>query len=380
MTSRLYPTTRRLFRQVFVCMRKLGLLSVLSPLSFMVLALYICGLILLDKRQTATRVAEWLPGRAHDALNRLLTQQGISTRSLFTQVIEWAKRLGSGYLVVDEVILAKPYGKKCAWIGYLYSTSEKRYVKGMCAVVLLFCVDTWRIPIAFRLWRPKAHCAPDQYRKRTELAWEMLLEVAQTGLSIQYVAFDNLYTAGWLTKAVSHLGWTWVGMVESKAHICYHHRLWQAGQLAATLKLKWRSAFDLRACSLIAYLPKYGTLQLVVTRNRFGNFQVLATNDLGSDLSLIITRKRHRWSIETLFRDAKQFCGFTACQCIVDGAQVLHIAFVLLTFLVLQMLRRDPKETLGSFKDRLQREAMTGQSSAPSLLKGKMSQSVLSTA
>ena len=131
MTSRLYTTTRRLFRQVFVSMRQLGLLSVLSPLSFSLLAVYICGLILLDKRQTATRVADWLPGRAHDALNRLLTQHTISTRRLFARVIEWAKRLGSGFLVLDEVILAKPYGKKCAWIGYLYSTSEKRYVKGM---------------------------------------------------------------------------------------------------------------------------------------------------------------------------------------------------------------------------------------------------------
>jgi SRSO17 transposase len=380
MTSRLYATTRRLFRQVFVSMRQLGLLSVLSPLSFSLLALYICGLILLDKRQTATRVADWLPGRAHDALNRLLTQHTISTRRLFAKMIEWAKRLGSGFLVLDEVILAKPYGEKCAWIGYLYSTSEKRYVKGMCAVVLLFCVGDWRIPIAFRLWRPKAHCAPDQYRKRTELAWEMLLEVAQTGLSIQYVAFDNLYTAGWLTKAVSHLGWTWVGMVESKAHICYHHRLWQARELAAVLKLKGRSAFALRACSLIAYLPKYGTLRLVVTRNRHGNFQVLATNDLGSDLSFVVARKRRRWSIETLFRDAKQYCGLTACQCILDGAQVLHIAFVLLAFLVLQMLRRDPKETLGSVKDRLQREAMLGQSSTPSFLDGKVSQSALLTA
>jgi hypothetical protein len=117
-----------------------------------------------------------------------------------------------------------------------------------------------------------------------------------------------------------------------------------------------------------------------VTRNRFGNFQVLATNALDSDLSLIITRKRHRWSIETLFRDAKQFVGFTACQCIVDGAQVLHIAFVLLAFLVLQMLRRDPKETLGSVKDRLQLEAMVGQDSAPSVLNGKVPLSVLLTA
>jgi hypothetical protein len=192
-------------------------------------------------------------------------------------------------------------------------------------------------------------------------------------LPIQFVTFDNFYTAGWLTKAIARLGWTWVGMLESKAHIRYSHRLWQAGQLAACLKLKWRSAFALRARSIVAYLPKYGTLRLVVTRTGHGNFQVLATNDLSSDLSLIICRKRKRWSVETPFRDAKQFCGFLACQCRLDGAQVKHIAFVLLAFLVLQMLRRDPKETLGSAKDRLQREVAIGHFSAPPMLKGKIS-------
>lgn len=119
MTSRLYPTTRRLFQQVFTGLRRVGLLSVLSPLSFSLAALYVCGLLLLDERQTATRVAGWLPGRAHDAINRLLTRHRISTRRLFGQVIRRAKGLGRGYLVIDEVILEKPYGEKCAWIGYL---------------------------------------------------------------------------------------------------------------------------------------------------------------------------------------------------------------------------------------------------------------------
>lgn len=247
-------------------------------------------------------------------------------------------------------------------------------------MVLLFCVGQWRIPIAFRLWRPKEHCPAPQYRARTALAFEMLQEVALSGLSIQYVTFDNFYTAGWLTKAISQLGWHWVGMLESKAHVRYHGRLWQAGQLAATLKLKWRSTFRLRAVSFIAYLPKYGTLRLVVTRTRFGNFQVLASNTLDGDLSWIVERKRRRWTVETLFRDAKQFCGFTACQCWLDVAQVMHIAFVLLAFIVLQMLRRDPKETLGSVKERLQQDALVGHLPTPLMLKGKSSVAVLITA
>jgi hypothetical protein len=380
MTSRLYPTTRALFRQVFASLQRLGLLGSLPPLSFALMSLYVCGLLLLDEHQTASRIANWLPGRAHDALNRLLTQHRLSTRRLFGQVIEWAKRLGSGYLVIDEVVLEKPYGNKCGWIGYVYSTSRQHSVQGLCAVVVLFCVGSWRIPIAFRLWRPKAHCRVQQYRTRTQLAWEMLLEIAQSGLSVQFVSFDNFYTAGWLTKAIHRLGWTWVGMLERKTHVYYRHHLWQAGQLAATLKLKWRSQFGLRACSFVAYLPKYGTLRLVVTRNRYGNFQVLATNALDSDLSLILRRKRWRWSVETLFRDAKQFCGFTACQCRLDAAHVVHIALVLLAFLVLQMLRRDPKETLGLVKDRLQRDVALGSFASPPRLTGKIPQSLLLTA
>lgn len=380
MTSRLYPTTIQLFRQVFASLRRLGLATALSPLGFAILVVYVCGLLLLDRRQTATRIADWLPGRAHDALNRLLVHPPITTRRLFDCVIQWAKQLGSGFLVVDEVVLEKPYGTKCAWIGWMYSATRKRTVKGVCAVVLLFCVGRWRIPIAFRLWRPKEHCPAQQYRTRTALAWEMLQEVALSGLSIQYVAFDNFYTAGWLTKAISQLGWTWVGMLETKAHVRYHRRLWQAGQLAASLKLKWRSAFRLRAVSFIAYLPKYGTLRLVVTRTRFGNFQVLASNALEADLSWIIERKRRRWTVETLFRDAKQLCGFTACQCWLDVAQVMHIAFVLLAFIVLQLLRRDPKETLGSVKERLQRDALVGHLPTPPMLKGKSPLAVLLTA
>ena len=44
----------------------------------------------------ASRITDWLPGRAHDALNRLLTRHTISTRKLFTQIMQWAKRWGSG--------------------------------------------------------------------------------------------------------------------------------------------------------------------------------------------------------------------------------------------------------------------------------------------
>ena len=97
MASRLYPTTRRLFRQVVRSLREFGLRATLSPLVFGLMALYITGLLLLDRRQNVTRISDWLPARAHDALNRLLRTHQVSTRAVMGAIISWAKGLGNGH-------------------------------------------------------------------------------------------------------------------------------------------------------------------------------------------------------------------------------------------------------------------------------------------
>jgi SRSO17 transposase len=107
---------------------------------------------------------------------------------------------------------------------------------------------------------------------------------------------------------------------------------------------------------------------------------VLATNDLKGDLTTIVLRKRSRWSVETLFRDAKQFSGLGACQCRVDQAMVRHVAFSLIAFIVLQRLRLHPAETLYEVKNRLQKEALFGSFHPLTPLKGKVALSQLVTA
>jgi SRSO17 transposase len=110
---------------------------------------------------------------------------------------------------------------------------------------------------------------------------------------------------------------------------------------------------------------------LVVTRNRHGNYEYIVSNDLGADLTTLVRRKRSRWSIETVFRDTKQFARLEACQARLDQALVRHVAFVLLTFVALQALRRHPEETLGAVKERLQLEVVRGNMALPAPLRAK---------
>ena len=370
MASRLYGSTRALYGQV---LRALGQLEVSgwgSPTAVALLVLYVTGLILLDVRPTQTRVTRFLPGRCHDALNRLLRLMPCSTRGLMALLVQWVKRQPQGYLCLDDVIVEKAFARKLPWAGWNYSFAKKRQVYGLHIVVLLWCSvgGHWRIPVAFRLWRPKGACSPHDYRSKLQLAESMLKEVVTLGLTFRYIVFDTHYTAGWFTKMVGRLGCVWQGTLSSRTHVVWRGKQQRVSDLAARLHLQWRKQLGLRALALRVYAPKYGVLRLVVTRNRHGNYEYIVSNDLQADLTTLVQRKRSRWEVETLFRDSKQFAGLGACQCWVDQAMVRHVAFVLLTVVVLQMLRRNPQEPVASVKERWQLEvARDGQSPPPPL-------------
>ena len=118
MALRLYRTTRPLFSQVVIALQTLQVLVAVggNPTAFGLIALYVTGLVWLDTRQTQPRISASLPGRCHEALNRLLRTMPLSTRALLRGLIWFvqglSRRLGTlGYLCVDDVVLEKPFAK-----------------------------------------------------------------------------------------------------------------------------------------------------------------------------------------------------------------------------------------------------------------------------
>jgi hypothetical protein len=359
MASRLYRTTQPLYLEVLRQLRRLGIGAVGTPTTFALIALYVSGLILLDRRQRQTRLARFLPARSHDAINRLLRVTPLSSRSLMGALIGWIRRSqqAPGYLCIDDVVVEKAFARRLAWAGWTYSFAKKRKVYGLHVVVLLWCSSEgpWRIPVAFRIWRPKhSSCRPRAYQTKLQLAEVMLKEALGRGLSADYLLMDTHYTAGWFTKLAGRLSVVWVGTLQPRTTVVWRGRRQSVKELAGRLHLRWRSRLGIRARAVDVYAPKYGLLRLVVTRNRHGNHEYIATNELTADLTRVVERKRGRWSIETLFHDAKQYAGLEACQCWVDRAMVRHVGFVLLTFVVMQLMRRTPEESVGSVKERWQ--------------------------
>lgn len=360
MASRLYRTTQQLYRQVEAVLSRLGLKGVGSPTLVGLIALYVTGLILLDRRPTQTRVAAFLPARCHDALNRLLRVMPLSTRALMRVLIAFARRLGVGYLSVDDVIIEKAFAKRLRWAGGTYSFAKKRKVYGVHIVVVVWCSadGRWRIPVAFRLWRPQRSCAPHDYRTKPQLVETMLCEGLAANLAFEYVVFDTHYTCQALTKRLTRLGHIWIGSLRPNTVVVWHGQRQALSNVVGQVRLKWRQHLQVRAVLLSVYAPTYGQLRLVVARNRYGDLFFVASNDLTADLTTLVCRKRSRWQVETVFRDTKQLAGLEACQCWVDQAMVRHVAFVWLTFVVLQMLRVSPDECVGQVKLRWQLEVL----------------------
>jgi len=175
MASRLYRTTRLLFLAVERALLRLQLSNLGTPTLAALISLFVTGLILLDARPTHTRLARFLPARCHDAFNRLLCDMPFSTRALMTLLVAFAKRLGrDGYVVLDDVIVEKARSKQLRWAARIYSFKDKRSVWGFQVIVLLWCSNDgmWRIPLGFRLWRPKRSCreARSVHRDRLEPA------------------------------------------------------------------------------------------------------------------------------------------------------------------------------------------------------------------
>jgi hypothetical protein len=365
--SRLYRTTRPLYLQVTGVLDRLGVAALGSPTTAVLIALYVTGLLLLDARPTQTRVTRFLPGRCHDALNRLLRTTPWSTRALLAVLVAWVRHANlPGYLCLDDVVVEKAFAKRLPWAGWTYSFAKKRKVYGMHVVVLLWCSADggWRIPVAFRLWRPKRTCAPAAYQTKLQLAAGMLTELVAAGLPVAYLVMDTHYTAGWFTRLAGRLGLCWVGTLPPKTTVIWRGRRQAVAELAERLHLTWRARLGVRAAAITVAAPKYGMLRLVVTRNRHGNLEPLVTNDLAADLSRVVERKHSRWSVETIFRDTKQYAGLGACQCWTDQAMVRHVALVLVGFVVLQQLRVDRTESLAAVKERWQL-ALTRQGEPP---------------
>ena len=191
-----------------------------------------------------------------DAINRLLRVIPFSTRLIMALLIAFAQSQGcTGYLCIDDVVVPKPFAKKIPWVGWAYSSTEGKPIRGLHIVVVLWCCWPFKIPVDFRLWRSKDKCSTRHYRTKLELAKAMVVELLNAGVPFLFIAFDSWYNARWFTRFLSNCNVVWVSQLPCNSKVVYRNKKRTVSELAEIVKLKWRSHLEVRAAAIRVYLP-----------------------------------------------------------------------------------------------------------------------------
>ena len=144
------------------------------------------GLVECEERKTLSGLMRWVAERASlSGMSRFLSKWPWSTEEVaitwmkrFRERMEheieaehqrlkkeMPKRIGrpkatvvTGYLIFDNSVHTKPNGRRMGGLGYHYSSTEQRNVKGHCLFTGLYVLLGQRCPLPMQMYRQKSVC------------------------------------------------------------------------------------------------------------------------------------------------------------------------------------------------------------------------------
>ena len=335
---------------------KFGFDKFLFPGNSTIVFISFCMGIILFNNPTTTHIAEKLLWVSHDSLTRLLPIVSINNNNvivLFVQCIQ-SQTAKLGCLIIDDVIIRKPFGKSIFPTTYVYDHTNNSYVWGMHIVVLLWSNGWLKIPICFRIWIPKQKC--EDYHTKLELAIDMISFAHELGLQVEYVTFDTWYSSKALLNLLKKCNYHYVCMLKNNRKVIYKNGINLNVKTISLLfnKKQYRyypaTGFYIKAITV--NLSGIGTVRLALVKKGYGatikNTRFIITDMLNTPAQDIVKKYFCRWDIEVFFRDIKQFLNFEKVQ--VRSLKKLegYFSLVFISFIFVQVLQvRNNLNTIG---------------------------------
>ncbi len=287
-------------------------------------------------------MGEVLETVGHDRLTRMLN--GDWSGHI---LLDWSLRIVfcvafcfiGGNLLLDDTIVEKPYSSSLHEAAWTYSHTHKKVVFGVPIVLLVWQTDTFRIPLAFRLWKKGGV-------SKIDLALE-LLSYARNKLHIKpdYVLFDSWYPAQRLLRRIVMYGWYFATQLKK-------NRKFNGVSLK---KQRWSPYYN-------AIGELSGGIRVLVVRHRK---KFYATNRLSLPPKELRVVYKKRQGVEEVIKFLKSVLGLQRCQSghtrydwqyegpKPEGPQEHHIALCILAYLILECERLERGTTLRKLRNTL---------------------------
>lgn len=289
-------------------------------------------LIISSVRKTAATLCTISDEVTHDQLTRALNADG-SWQKLLESITK-PFGLRGGYLIIDDTVLEKPYGKEFEGASYVFSSTKGKPVFGYSIVLLIWTDGSRRIILGERIYKKGG-------ATKIELALE-LLSYARNRLKIspEFVLFDSWYTSKKVLKRLNDYGWYFVTRLRK-------NRKLNGKKLSKFLVNPYWTD--------VGYLT--GGIKVCVVRN--GN-QYFATNRLSLGRREVLKNYEMRQQIEEVNKALKHI-SLADCQMRSIKAQTNHIAMCIFAYTLLEKERRKIK--VGFYK--LRQIIISGKLQAP---------------
>lgn len=296
---------------------------------------------------TLTHHADHHAHFSHDAVNRYLRGERLTSRLIFENVLPQIAFSPNGYLVFDDSILDKNFSSQIELVRRQYSGNAHGVIKGIGLVNCLYVNpesgDYWIID--YRIFEPDG----DGKTKLDHVQDMLTSAIADKRLPFTTVLMDTWYATKDLMLFIESLG---------KLYYCpiRDNRLVDDSEAVAPYQhvsaLRWSEQERSQGKTIkIKGFPKHHKVKLfrvVVSTNRT---DWIVTNDLAQDSTQATQQAcRTRWKIEQFHRELKQLTGVEKCQCRKARMQRNHIACAVLVWIRLTEVARKTKQTIYQVK------------------------------
>jgi hypothetical protein len=181
-------------------------------------AVFISGLTVLDRKQTQSKIAKTLGHVTHDDLNRLTSNIQDMFQHIVMSVIPLIISVsGPGYLILDDVIIPKPFAHWMSAMDYDYT--QKRHIICQRIVIVIWTNGIIYIPLAFAFWHQKDFVR--RYRTKNQPA-RFIYWVVRHNIPFSYLTFDNWYASKQNMRFFNGLGIKFVTRLRENRWIIYN--------------------------------------------------------------------------------------------------------------------------------------------------------------
>ena len=320
-------------------------------------------LLVCQSNYTLTHLAEhsnW----SHDTINRYLAGDQLTSAIVWENVCSQVVTDTDAYVIFDDTVLGKPHSRSIELSRYLYSSSEKRVLKGIGLVSLVYVNPTTN---QFWLIDYRIYDKDGDGKSKIDHFAEMLENLVEhKQLPFRTVLMDAWYATTRLMVLIDRLDKFFCCPIRKNRKVddsggtqpyqSVEQLTWSEHELEQGKHVKLRK------------FPQETKVKLFRVTVSDHSTEYLVTNDQSQDHTDDVQQANVvRWKVEEFHREAKQLTGLEACQCRKARIQRNHIACALLVWLKLKQLAYETGLTVYQLKNNLFSDYLKQQMKSPAI-------------